>query len=374
MPTQEQISIEGFHVGKPNIPLKDLLLKNFERVIDNKWLTNFGPLSLELEKRIAEYLNVKHCVLVSNGTVGLEILQRALGIKGEVIVPGFTFVATPHSVRYLGSDPVFCDVDIDSHLIKSDLVEDLITDKTTCILGVHLWGQACNVEQLEYISKKHNLKLIFDASHAFGCKSNNKYIGNFGDAEVFSLHATKLFSTGEGGAITTNNDEIALKIRRMQNFGIHSLDCVGEIGTNAKMSEFSAAYGLAALDFVDKVIETNKSNYLLYKSKFFDVREIKLLNYNNSNNYQYVVISVPKNKREKIYEELRLRKIFARRYFFPGCHRMEPYKSEERYNKLVLENTEKIAETCLVLPTGPNLNSKQINYISDVIIELILDN
>ncbi|MER3329445.1 MAG: aminotransferase class I/II-fold pyridoxal phosphate-dependent enzyme, partial [Candidatus Kapaibacterium sp.] len=205
------------HVGRPNIGNREYFLSQVIEVLDNRWLTNSGPKVNEFERKIEEYIGVKHAIAITNGTVALELLIRAAGIKGEVIIPSFTFVACAHAFQWQEIKPVFCDIDPNTHNIDPLEIEKHITPNTTAIMGVHLWGRSCNIEVLEQISKKHNLKLMFDASHAFACSYKGKMIGNFGIGEVFSFHATKFFNTLEGGAIVTNDDELASKIRLMKN-------------------------------------------------------------------------------------------------------------------------------------------------------------
>jgi len=368
MPTYDQISQKAFHVGRPNIPNKEKLLQRFEQVIENHWLTNMGPLSLELEKKIASYLGVKHCICVCNGTIGLELLQRALGLTGEVIIPAFTFIATAHSLRWQRIKPVFCDVNPTDHLINVDQVEGLITPQTSAIMGVHLWGQPCDVKRLQAIANKHDIKLIFDSAHAFACQQDDQYIGNFGDAEVFSFHATKFFSTAEGGAIVTNNDELAKKLWLMRNFGFSNMDTVNHIGSNAKMSELSAAYGLVAFDEIPEILHINHQNYLLYLDAFKNFPNIKFLQYPNSahNNYQYVIAEVDKQHRNKLFNFYHDKNIFVRRYFSPGCHRMEPYQTDPFYTNLQLPITEKLADTCLAFPTGKSVNKCDIETFAEL--------
>ena len=228
---------EILHVGRPNIGNRKKLLMRINDMLERRWLSNNGPFLLELEERLSEILNVKHCIVMANATIALEIAARALGLKGEVIVPSFTFVATAHALQWQEITPVFCDVDPYTHNIDPAKIENLITPRTTGIVGVHVWGRACNVEALSDIAQKHNLKLMFDAAHAFACTYQGQMIGGFGDAEVFSFHATKFFNTFEGGAITTNSDELAERIRNMRNFGFAGLDTVIDLGINGKMSE-----------------------------------------------------------------------------------------------------------------------------------------
>ena len=356
-----QVAKQAYHVGRPNMPNKEKVLAKFAQVLDNQWLTNMGPLSLELEDRIASMLEVKHCICVCNATIGLELLQRALNLKGEVIIPSFTFIATAHSLRWQGIHPVFCDVRMEDHLIDPTKIEELITPRTTAIMAVPIWGQPCDYVALQKIAKKHGLKLIFDSAHAFGCKSGDKYLGGFGDAEVFSFHATKVFSTGEGGAITTDSDDLAETLRLMRNFGFEQKDTVIKIGTNAKMSEFAAAYGLAHLDALEAIIDHNKQIHKAYKEEFISFDEFKLLDYSfhGVSNYQYVVAAVPAHLRDSLLEYFHKHGILLRRYFHPACHRMEPYASDDQYSGISLPNTEKISSEIVIFPTGKQMT--QIN-------------
>ena len=214
---------EKLHVGRPNIGNREKLMERLNAMLDRRWFSNNGQLVQEFEKALASYLGVKHCIAVCNATIALEITTRALELKGEVIVPSFTFIATAHSLQWQEITPVFCDIDPRTHLLDPSKVESLITNKTSGIMGVHVWGQGCNAEVLTEIAKKHNLKLVFDAAHAFGCTHNGAMIGGFGNAEVFSFHATKFLNSFEGGAVATNDDDLASKIRLMKNFGFSRL-------------------------------------------------------------------------------------------------------------------------------------------------------
>ncbi|MDC3336110.1 aminotransferase class I/II-fold pyridoxal phosphate-dependent enzyme [Opitutales bacterium] len=354
-------------MGRPNMPDKEKVLAKFAQVLDSQWLTNMGPLSLELEERIASMLGVKHCICVCNATIGMELLQRALNLKGEVIIPSFTFIATAHSLRWQRIDPVFCDVRMEDHLIDPTKIEDLITPRTSAIMAVPIWGQPCDYSALQAIADKHGLKLIFDSAHAFGCKSGDRYLGGFGEAEVFSFHATKVFSTGEGGAITTNSDKLAEKLRLMRNFGFTDYDKTDHIGTNAKMSEFAAAYGLVHLDELDCIIKQNKKIHQAYLDEFSEFRELKFLNYTfpGKSNHQYVVAHVASENRDSLVEYFHSHGILLRRYFHPGCHRMEPYASHKQYQGLRLSNTEKISSEIVIFPTGTQITPSTIKEFSD---------
>src|SRR5436190_10200996 len=240
------------HVGRPNIGDATALHRRIDEMLGRRWLSNDGPLAREFEGRIAELVGAKHCVAVGNATVGLELAYRAAGLSGEVIVPANTFVATVHALANQGIQPVFCEIDPATHNLDPIEVEKRITSRTTGIVGVHLWGRPCAPRELERIACEHRLALIFDAAHAFGCSAGDKMIGNFGDAEVFSFHATKFVSCGEGGAIVTNNDDFAARVRKLRNFGFDGCDLVVATGTNGKMSELAAAMGLTSLDSMEQ--------------------------------------------------------------------------------------------------------------------------
>jgi len=364
---------EPLHVGSPNIGSRKRLFELINDVLDRKWLTNRGVYVQEFEKKIAEMIGVRHCIAMCNGTIALEITTRALGFSGEVIVPSFTFVATAHSLQWQAITPVFCDINPDTFNIDPISVEKMITPRTTGIIGVHLWGRACNVTELTQIAQKHNLQLIFDAAHALGCSYRGKMIGCFGQAEVLSFHATKFFNTFEGGAVVTNNDQLADKIRLMKNFGFSGKDHVIHIGTNGKMNEISAVMGLTSLESMSKFIDTNFQNYLVYKKELGDTPGIRLLSFdeNERSNYQYIVIIIDEKvagiSRDQLMNILHAENIIARRYFFPGCHQMEPYRSYFPHAGLMLPHTENLKQKVLSLPTGTAIGKTEIIQICDII-------
>ena len=285
---------EAIHVGRPNIGDRERLFSRINDLLDRRWLSNNGKYVVEFERRIAETISVAHCVAMSNATASLEIAIRALGLSGEVLVPSFTFVATVNALQWHGLTPVFCDIDLASHTIDFRAAERRITPRTTGILGVHLWGHPCSIDQLADLAKRHNLKLLFDASHAFGCSYKKRMIGNFGNAEVLSFHATKFLNTFEGGAIVTNDDDLASKVRLMRNHGFSGLDEVACVGTNAKMSEVSAAMGITGLESLEDFVAINRRHYEQYQQELSGIPGISLVPYNEDKrcNYQYVVIEV----------------------------------------------------------------------------------
>lgn len=364
---------EPLHVGRPNIGNRERLLERINDILDRRWLTNNGPYVQELEQRISEFLGVKHCVAMCNGTVALEIAIRALGLYGEVIVPSFTFIATAHALQWQEITPVFCDVAPGTHHIDPARVEKLITPRTTGIIGVHVWGQACDIEALTDIARRRGLKLMFDAAHAFACSYKGRMIGNFGDAEVFSFHATKFFNTFEGGAVVTNDDELADRLRFMRNFGFAGYDDVDYVGTNGKMTEICAAMGLTSLESLNEFIAINYRNYKAYERELADIPGLKLFHYDESEkcNYQYIIVEVDEAEagvsRDQLVEFLHAHNVLARRYFYPGCHRMEPYRSYFPHAGLLLPETERLTQRVMSLPTGTAVDEDAVRQVCDLI-------
>lgn len=369
----EHAFTDALHVGRPNIGDRERFLERVNQMLDRRWLSNHGPLVQEFEQRLAEYLGVKNCICVCNATVGLEIAIRAIGLHGEVIVPSYTFVATAHALQWQEITPVFCDVDPETHNIDPDEIERHITPKTTGILATHVWGRPCAIEKLTQIARRRNLSLMFDAAHAFGCSNKGRMIGGNGVAEVFSFHATKFLNSFEGGAITTNNDALAARIRLMTNFGFSGYDNVVHIGTNGKMTEICAAMGLTNLESVADLIAVNKRNYDLYAKLLEPLRGIKLIEYNSKEktNYQYIVVEIDEEiarvNRDDLIMALHAHNVLARKYFWPGCHRMEPYRSLQPNAYLLLPMTEQVAARTIVLPTGQTVTPEAINSISAII-------
>jgi dTDP-4-amino-4,6-dideoxygalactose transaminase len=361
------------HVGRPNIGNRGRLLARINEMLDRGWLSNNGPFVREFEAKVAAFLGVRHCIAICNGTVALEIAIRATGMRGEVIVPSFTFIATAHALQWQEITPVFCDIDPRTHLIDPAQVQRMITPRTTGIIGVHTWGQPCDIEALSQIARRRNLTLMFDAAHAFGCSYRGRMIGNFGSAEVFSFHATKFFNTFEGGAIVTNDDDLAAKIRLMKNFGFHGYDNVEYIGTNGKMTEIAAAMGLTGLESLDEFVEHNRRNYVRYRDELAGVPGVRVLPVNQAErcNFQYIVIEVEERvtgiERDRIIQALHAENVLARRYFYPGCHRMEPYRSFFPHAGLLLPETERVAQKIVILPTGTAIGEDEISAICGVI-------
>jgi dTDP-4-amino-4,6-dideoxygalactose transaminase len=369
---------EPVHVGRPNIGDRARLMERIEGVLDRRWLTNDGPLVQEFEEAIAAMLGVPHCIAMCNGTVALEIAIRAAGLSGEVIVSPFTFVATAHALQWQAITPVFCDVDPRTHNIDPARVEELITPRTTGILGVHVWGRPAPVDELTRIAGDHDLRLLFDAAHALGCSTGGRMIGGFGTAEVLSFHATKVVNSFEGGAIVTADAGFAEVARLMRNHGFADYDEVGHVGTNGKMSEIAAAMGLTSLESRDEFVAANRRNYETYRAALDGVDGVELIGYDSgeSCNWQYVVIEVDGSaglSRDELQAVLWAENVLARRYFYPGCHRMEPYRTLFRDAAERLPETERLVQRVLVLPTGTSMSTDAVTAVAGLVARAMLD-
>jgi dTDP-4-amino-4,6-dideoxygalactose transaminase len=364
---------EKMHVGRPNVGNREHLLERVTAMLDRNWLTNDGPYVREFENRLAEFVGVRHCVAMCNATISLEIAIRALGLTGEVIVPSFTFIATAHALQWQEITPIFCDIDPRTHNLNPSQVERMITPRTSGIIGVHTWGRPCDIDALEAIARHHNLQLLFDAAHAFGCSYKGKLIGDFGRCEIFSFHATKFFNSFEGGAVLTNDDLLADKIRLMRNFGFSGYDSVIYIGTNGKMTEVCAAMGLTSLESIDEFIAINRRNLHAYRGGLVGVPDITFMAYDEGErtNYQYIVLEVDEPTagltRDELVSVLIAENVLARKYFYPGCHRMEPYRSYFPHAALVLPETEKLCRRVMVLPNGASVDEEAISRICEII-------
>jgi len=363
---------EPLHVGRPNIGDREGFLRRVDKVLDDLWLTNNGPLVREFEQRTAQFLGVKHCVAMCNGTIALEIAIRALGLEGEVILPSWTFIATAHALWWQGITPVFADIDPATHNLDPDAVRRMITPRTTGIIGVHVWGRAAPIDELQAVADQHGLQLMFDAAHAFGSTYKGQTIGRFGRCEVLSFHATKAFNTMEGGAVVTNDDELAEAMRLMRNFGFKGYDNVIHPGTNGKMIEMCAAMGLANLDGFAAVVAANQRNYGAYRDAFAEIPGLCLLPYDarEYNSYHYVVVEVDIGfpvSRDSVIAALHAENILARKYFWPGCHRMQPYRDLFPHAGMLLPHTREVADRVIVLPSGPAVTAEAPRLIADII-------
>ena len=351
------------NVTKTYLPDKEKYKKYIDEIYENCWVTNNGTLVQKLEKRLAEYLGVKNIVLVSNGTVALEIAYRTLGLKGFVITTPFSFVATTSSLVTNQLLPIFADIEKNTFNINPKKIEKLITLNTSAILSVHVFGNACNVEEINKIASKYNLRVIYDAAHAFDVKYKEQSILNYGDISTLSFHATKLFHTIEGGALIINDDELVQKARYLINFGIKNQEEIPHLGTNAKMNEFEAAMGLCVLDDMEKIKNKRKSLIENYKKELKGLVQFQEQNDNATENYSYFPV-VFKSEKEllKIQKALNSEQIFPRRYFHPSFDTLE-YIEPKQECKISRD----ISKRILCLPVFVKLSLKEQEKIIDII-------
>ena len=357
------------NVTQPTLPLLEDFIPYLEKIWDSQWLTNNGQFHQQLEKELTQLLGVKHICLFNNGTIALMVALNALKISGEVITTPFSFVATSHSIMWSNSKPVFCDIDPNSMNIDSAKLEALITPKTTAIMPVHVYGNPCNNEEIQMIADKHNLKIIYDAAHAFNVKKNGESILNWGDLSVLSFHATKVFNTIEGGAIVCHSMEMKYKIDDLKNFGIRNETEVVDIGINGKMNELQAAFGLLQLKDIEKNITKRKKIAEHYRTTLSQVEGINFLKSDKdvSWNYAYFPILIDEKKYGKVRDELYLflkqNNIFCRRYFYPLISNFEAYNNLKIVGKSSLPIANAIAGKVLCLPIYTDLSEKDVKNI-----------
>jgi len=290
-----------------------------------------------------------------------------------VILPSYTFIATAHALQWQGITPVFADIDPATHNIYPVCIERLITPRTSGIVGVHVWGRGCETEAIEAVAKKHGLKVMYNASHGFAYTRKGKRFGGNGECEIFSFHATKFINCLQGGAVATNNEELAHRIRMMTNFGFTGYDQIEYLGINGKMNEISAAMGLTNLEAMSQIVAINRHNLDAHKSGLAELPGISVIEYDpiEEHNYQYVVIEVEPGicpaGRDQIVEALHEENIIARKYFWPGCHRMEPYRSLQPNAGMLLPETERVASRVVILPTGQCVDESTVGLVCGVI-------
>ncbi len=352
--------------GKPNIAPKDMFLERVAEVMSSGWLTNNGPQVRELEAEIAEFLNVKHVVLVTNATIGLQIALRSLVSIGEGVMPSFTFAVTSQAATWCGYTPTFVDIDPISQQLDVSQIEATITPRTRAILPVHMWGEACDVRAIQEIATRHGLKVIYDAAHAFGSSYGDIPIGGFGDAEVFSFHATKCFSTLEGGAITTNCDQTAERLRELRAFGV-TPDGVDAIGTNGKMSELHAAHGLCLLTEFPAIVHWNNRILDVIEASIAGTDGLRIVptRYRGRTNAHYAILQLTHHAehRDALITALKGRGIHCRPYFTPPCHLHTGFD-----NRSHLPHTEFAASSTIAIPSGMQLSEARAMAMCDVIV------
>ncbi len=355
------------NVTKSYLPSLRLYTKYLQKIWETGQVTNHGSLVSELENKLKRYLGVKHLFFVSNGTIALQIAIRALDLKNEVITTPFSYVATTSSLVWEGCKPVFVDIDPKTLCIDPEKVEKAITKKTTGILVTHVYGIPCENEKLQKIAKKHNIKLLYDAAHAFGVKLNGKSILNMGDISILSFHATKIFHSGEGGAIVTNSNELAHKIEYMRNFGHKGQEEFWGLGINGKNSELHAAMGLSLLPKVRFLIEKRKRLTEIYESKLkFNGIKRPELPRKIAYNYSYFpIIFENEAMMRKVKEELNKNDIYPRRYFFPSLNKLNYVKKQK------MPNSEETASKVLCLPLYPDLKPSSVSQICRIINETL---
>ena len=366
---------------KKILPVGQLYFPSWERyenavrgIFERQYYNNNGPLHAELEWRLKEFLGVRHAICVSNATFGLMMLADAMELSGRVVLPGFTFIASAQSLSWCGLQPVFCDVDMDSHQISIDQIESLLDEKISAIMGVNLWGGACNPKKLSQLAGSYGLQLYFDSAHAFGCKVDDIAIGNFGRAEVFSFHATKILNATEGGCICTNDDDLADRLRSIRpSYGLKKTVDVLRVA-NARMSEAQAAIALMSLEDFHLNRNNNEMLFKKYDELLRDVSGIHLLKPPgvSFSNYQYAVFSIEENEfglsRDLLIEILKAENVFARRYFYPGLHRSIPYSKEFPEYLDLLPITDKLCSSVIQLPIGALVTSQDVECICDIIV------
>ncbi|WP_100076429.1 DegT/DnrJ/EryC1/StrS family aminotransferase [Chryseobacterium camelliae] len=355
-------------VTKPFLPPQEEYQKYLEGIWKRNWLTNMGPLASQLEMELKDRLKVNHLLFVTNGTVAIQMALKALDIKGEVITTPFSFVATTSCIFWEGCTPVFVDIDPKSLNIDPAKIEEAITENTTAILATHVYGNPCDVEAIDHIARKHNLKVIYDAAHAFGVNVNGKSIFSYGDISTCSLHATKLYHSIEGGLMITKDPDLLKKIASVRNFGIASFDTFSNLGINGKNSEFHAAMGLANLPYIDKIHHKRKSLAELYDKRLLNVLKATrpVWHKESHENYAYYpIIAESEELLIKLKTELDKQQIFTRRYFYPSLASSLPYLP-----KLELSITEDISKRVLCLPLYYDLTFEEVEYISRVILRI----
>ncbi|MBF0553515.1 MAG: DegT/DnrJ/EryC1/StrS family aminotransferase [Nitrospirae bacterium] len=365
------------YVTRPLLPDLTKYVVKLEEIWNEKYLTNNGNQHKLLEKELKRHLNVPYLSLFNNGTIALMIAVQSLRLAGEVITTPFTFPATPHVLAWNGIKPVFCDIDITTLNINADIIESMITPQTTAILGVHVFGNPCDVHKIQEIANRYGLRVIYDAAHAFGMKINNRGIGTYGDISMFSFHATKLFHTAEGGALAYNDVYLKDRIDYLKNFGIKNEEEVVMPGINGKMNELQAALGLSVLEYVEDEISKRTVLFDTYKRLLSEVEGITICSNMSCypdeivHSYQYLVIKIDKElfgcTRDYVYAQLRNNNVFTRKYFYPLCSDYPCYKHiiTASASNLPIANT--IVKEVLCLPFYGDLTINDVEVICNMI-------
>ncbi len=356
-------------VTSPSLPPLEEFIPSLQKIWDNKWLTNNGEFHRAFEQKLAESLGVKYVSLFTNGMIALQVGMQALRITGEVITTPFTFVATTHAIHWNNCKPVFCDIEPDTYTLDPDKVESLITPKTTAIMPVHVYGNPCYHEKLQKIADIYGLKLFYDAAHVFGVEKEGVNICNWGDLSMLSFHATKVFNTFEGGALVTNDENLKKRIDFLKNFGFANEVTVVAPGSNGKMDEFRAAFGLLQLERVDGEIAKRQKVAKRYREALKDVPGLRML-YDIpgvKHNYSYFPIEINAKEygmtRDELYNRLKANNIMSRRYFYPLCSDFPTYRSLPSASATNIPVATKVAERILCLPMFADLTDEEQNII-----------
>jgi dTDP-4-amino-4,6-dideoxygalactose transaminase len=362
--------MKPIYVTEPGLPLLEEYIDQLKDIWDSKWLTNMGSKHMELEHLVSKYLDVPYLNLFANGHLALEYAIEMLQLKGEVITSPFTFASTTHAIVRAGLKPVFCDIDSKSYTIDASKIEELITDKTSAIIPIHIYGNICDLEAIESIATKYNLKVIYDGAHAFGVKVDQQGIGNFGDLTMFSFHATKGFNTIEGGGLTYNNPIYKSALDSIKNFGIVNKETVIYPGSNGKMNELQAAMGICNMKYNQERIEKRKVLIERYDQKLKGVEGIQLIEFkpNIQRNYLYypVVFNDYHKTRDEIYEQLKVNDIYARKYFYPLTSDFECYEGE--FDSDLTPIAQQVSNGVLTLPLYVDLGLEVVDRICDIIL------
>ncbi len=359
----------AINVTKTWMPDKDKYKSYVDKIYETGWVTSYSPLVQELEKRLTAYLNVKNIVLVSSGTAALEIAYKLLKLKGEVITTPFSFIATTSSLVNSGLKPIYADIDPQTFNMDPENIEALITEKTSAIVPVHVFGNACEMDSVEAIAKKHDLKVIYDAAHTFDVDYEGESILKCGDVSVISFQATKLFHTIEGGAIIIEDDDMANEAKMLSNFGINGSESIGYLGMNAKMNEFQAAMGLCVLDDIEYILQERKRISMLYKDHLSEKVQLQKQNVKSTKNYSYVPIVLPSEEKcLEIQHTLNEHNIYPRRYFYPSLDTLDFIEIE---NECAVSRS--ISSRILCLPIYPGLEEKIIMDIVQVVNSIVND-
>lgn len=371
---RKELKMEKILVTKSSMPKYEEYIEAIKPLWESHWITNMGYYHKELEKELQKYLGVSEVSLTVNGHMALELILQAFHFPegSEVITTPFTFISTTHAIVRNGLKPIFCDVKEDDGTIDEKKIEELISERTVAILPVHVYGNMCEVDEIQRIADRHNLKVIYDAAHAFGVRYRGRGAGSYGDASIFSFHATKVFNSIEGGAVTFCNHELYEKLYNLKNFGIRGEERVEEIGANAKMNEFCAIMGLCNLKRVEEVIENRKKTCELYKSLLSGIKGIRFIENNKAEkrNFSYMPIVVEKDfplTRDELFNRLREKQVYARKYFYPLTSDQECYK--DVYKDCCLPIARQLSDNVLVLPLFEGLTREQVEFICKVITE-----